>query len=155
MKSSSVVRKNCRGQAFDRTSVLGPKSHCVTPWKWRTWRSKEYIDIWHRDTEFGVCLARFWSSCETVFPHYDPVLPFRTVVYILCYIMLEIHDLLFYFDFTEVTDKGLPWVSEDTLEFKSSFRNERLRGHLNLDRQSFTLWHGYGPLGNIESKVVV
>ena len=39
---------------------------------------------------------------------YDPFFPFRIVVYILCYIMLEVHDLLFYFYFTEVTAKGLP-----------------------------------------------
>jgi hypothetical protein len=49
--------------------------------------------IRHRDAEFGVCSADFWSCFRTVFPRYDI---WNSNVYP---VILEICGLLFNFDF--------------------------------------------------------
>ena len=46
-----------------------------------------------------LCLSSVfvWSSISSLFPF----LPFGMVMYILCHYMLEVCELLFYFDFIE------------------------------------------------------
>lgn len=51
------------------------------------------------ETEFGVCPACFKACFGPVFSMF-PFLPYGTAVYILWHSMLEISDLVFYFDFT-------------------------------------------------------
>lgn len=64
----------------------------------RNWRSEEHFDIRYGDAEFGVCPVGFQSFLSMF-----PFLPFGMVIYIL----LEVCDLLFYFEFTEITAKRL------------------------------------------------
>lgn len=80
----------------------------------RSWRSEEHFDIRLGKAEFRVCPAGFWSYFSPVFLHYAPFFPFEMMMYILCQYMLELCDLLFYFDFMGVTVKR---VSEETLNF--------------------------------------
>ena len=70
------------------------KKHAAVNRAERSWRSKEHFDIRHGGVGFGVCPAVF---CP-VFLHI--LFPFGMVMYILCYCMLEVCDLLFKFDFT-------------------------------------------------------
>lgn len=55
--------------------------------------------------DFGFTLVLYFL---TVFP----ILPFDMVVY-----MLEVCICFFYFDFSRIIVKGLPSVSEETLDF--------------------------------------
>ena len=50
--------------------------------------------------EFGVCPAGFSLALVQYFLSMIPFLHFRMVMYILCYCVLEVCDLLFHFDFT-------------------------------------------------------
>lgn len=60
----------------------------------QSWRSEGCFAIRHGDAEFSV-------SLYPVFSHYSPIPAFGIVIYSLCHYMLEICDLLFYFNFTE------------------------------------------------------
>lgn len=56
---------------------------------------------------FGVCPAGFQSLVQ-YFLIMLPFLLFGMTIYILCHCMLEIYNLPFYFDFTEVTIERCP-----------------------------------------------
>ena len=66
----------------------------------RSWRYEEHFDIRHGEAEFGVCPAGFGLVLVQIFFTMILFLPFGIVMYILCHCMLEIHDLVFHFDFT-------------------------------------------------------
>lgn len=67
--------------------------------------------------EFWVSTVRFWPRASLWFIHCFHSSLFLIVVYISCHRMVEVCSLLF--DFMGVTERRLPWVSEDTLYFKS------------------------------------
>lgn len=54
-----------------------------------------------------LLMSSISSLCSLSF-----LLEWRIVMYVLCHCVLKVCDLLFYFAFTEVTVKRLPWVSE-------------------------------------------
>ena len=70
------------------------KKHAAVNKAERSWRSKEHFDIRHGGAEFGVCPAVFCPVFLQI------LFPFGMVIYILCYYMLEVCDMLFKFDFT-------------------------------------------------------
>ena len=58
----------------------------------RSWRSEESFVITHGDAELRVCPASFW-------PYFGPVFPHLFWNGNLCPVMLDVCELLFYFDF--------------------------------------------------------
>jgi hypothetical protein len=77
-----------------------------------SWRLKEHFDIRQGDAEFRVfptsLVSRHLVQC------FLTMLPFGMEIYIYIYMyisygryLLEVCDLLFHFDFTEITVKGL------------------------------------------------
>lgn len=83
------------GKAAEREQTQSKRKKCVVVNKTvRSWRSKEYFDIRHGDTEFGVYPAGFWSCFGPVFPYYAS---FRNGQYILCHYRQDICDLIFLF----------------------------------------------------------
>lgn len=61
---------------------------------------------------FGLALVQYFLTMFP-FPH------FRMVMYILCHYMLEVCNLLYYFDFTGDYISEISQVSEETLNFGS------------------------------------
>ena len=62
----------------------------------RSWRSEEHSNVRHGDGEFGVCLLVLGLDKYLL----TTLLPFRIVMHILCYCVLEVCDLLSDFGFT-------------------------------------------------------
>lgn len=74
------------------------KSNCGRGcYRLQSWRGRLSKPSDIRPVGFGICPAGFQSCPGPYFLTMPASLPLRKVVYILCYYMLELHNLPFYF----------------------------------------------------------
>lgn len=94
-----------------------PRKRCLLQVERQEWQS-HITFVWSkmRLHDFTSALIGFSLSLVHYFLPIHPLLPFGMVMCILCHLMLEVCDPLF-FILPEDTDKTFTWVSKQTLDF--------------------------------------